>query len=280
MRFFYQNKKILTTNDTIYLQDVILDVGAFSVEKIFRICEKFVHENHIKIFYIVGKPSIYSLYDYILLLVLAKNKITIYDFISNQPFDITLLYHFSLEIENGFIDFCFKNIEIVFETQSISLCYKEEFLLTDVSDKERFEYFYKHFKSLLIKNRRKYNIIDDKDVVSEILQNWKDYCFNRFSVCFSNTQMRFFHMLYQQKGFKTRSLILDKRIVAQGIVYYSDITNTVYFCIFWWDNQFKKDSIGRYIYLEEISRCHFSKMKYSFCYGLQDYKCNIVKFFN
>ncbi|MDV8630546.1 hypothetical protein L3B35_10365, partial [Streptococcus pneumoniae] len=62
-------------------------------------------------------------------------------------------------------------------------------------------------------------------------------------------------------------------------VYYSDLTNIEYFCIFWWDSMFGKDSIGKYVYVEEISRCHFLDRNYSFCYGLQDYKSKLIKYF-
>lgn len=72
---------------------------------------------------------------------------------------------------------------------------------------------------------------------------------------------------------------LEKKIVAGGIIYYSDLTNIEYFCIFWWDSMFGKDSIGKYVYVEEISRCHFLDRNYSFCYSLQDYKSKLIKYF-
>ena len=42
---------------------------------------------------------------------------------------------------------------------------------------------------------------------------------------------------------------------------------------------FGKDSMGKYVYVEEISRCHFLDRNYSFCYGLQDYKSKLIKYF-
>ena len=75
------------------------------------------------------------------------------------------------------------------------------------------------------------------------------------------------------------SFYIIKKIVAGGIIYYSDLTNIEYFCIFWWDSMFGKDSIGKYVYVEEISRCHFLDRNYSFCYGLQDYKSKLIKYF-
>lgn len=42
---------------------------------------------------------------------------------------------------------------------------------------------------------------------------------------------------------------------------------------------FGKDSIGKYVYVEEISRCYFLDRNYSFCYGLQYYKSKLIKYF-
>lgn len=259
--------------------DIELEVKYSSVEELFIICEKLLDKKKVSFFYVDEKPLRYLLFDYIFLLVLAKKNIPILDGVSNKQVDPTLLHHFSLEIEKNFIYFCYKNMDLILKTQSISLCHREELIIVDVSDDSKFGVFYKRFRTLVDKNNGKYVCVYNFSRVSDILQNWKNYCNRKFSVTFTESQFELFKLLYNQKNFKTISLLFGKKIVAGGIIYYSDLTNIEYFCIFWWDSMFGKDSIGKYVYVEEISRCHFLDRNYSFCYGLQDYKSKLIKYF-
>ncbi|HEW0218982.1 TPA: hypothetical protein ACXR6N_000742 [Streptococcus pneumoniae] len=279
MRFYCEAYEVITEEKKVYFNDIELEVKYSSVEELFIICEKLLDKKKVSFFYVDEKPLRYLLFDYIFLLVLAKKNIPILDGVSNKQVDPTLLHHFSLEIEKNFIDFCYKNMDLILKTQSISLCHREELIIVDVSDDSKFGVFYKRFRTLVDKSNGKYVCVYNFSRVSDILQNWKNYCNRKFSVTFTESQFELFKLLYNQKNFKTISLLFGKKIVAGGIIYYSDLTNIEYFCIFWWDSMFGKDSIGKYVYVEEISRCHFLDRNYSFCYGLQYYKSKLIKYF-
>ncbi|WP_061756907.1 hypothetical protein [Streptococcus pneumoniae] len=122
-----------------------------------------------------------------------------------------------MEIEKNFIDFCYKNMDLILKTQSISLCYREELIIVDVSDDSKFGVFYKRFRTLVDKNNGKYVCVYNFSRVSDILQNWKNYCNRKFSVTFTESQFELFKLLYNQKNFKTISLLFGKKLLLEEL---------------------------------------------------------------
>lgn len=202
MRFYCEAYEVITEEKKVYFNDIELEVKYSSVEELFIICEKLLDKKKVSFFYVDEKPLRYLLFDYIFLLVLAKKNIPILDGVSNKQVAPTLLHHFSLEIEKNFIDFCYKNMDLILKTQSISLCHREELIIVDVSDDSKFGVFYKRFRTLVDKNNGKYVCVYNFSRVSDILQNWKNYCNRKFSVTFTESQFELFKLLYNQKNFK------------------------------------------------------------------------------
>ncbi|MGI0283897.1 hypothetical protein ACRE00_01030 [Streptococcus pneumoniae] len=122
-----------------------------------------------------------------------------------------------MEIEKNFIDFCYKNMDFILKTQSISLCHREELIIVDVSDDSKFGVFYKRFRTLVDKNNGKYVCVYNFSRVSDILQNWKNYCNRKFSVTFTESQFELFKLLYNQKNFKTISLLFGKKLLLEEL---------------------------------------------------------------
>ncbi|MDS2656572.1 hypothetical protein RKU97_00585 [Streptococcus pneumoniae] len=122
-----------------------------------------------------------------------------------------------MEIEKNFIDFCYKNMDLILKTQSISLCHREELIIVDVSDDSKFGVFYKRFRTLVDKNNGKYVCVYNFSRVSDILQNWKNYCNRKFSVTFTESQFELFKLLYSQKNFKTISLLFGKKLLLEEL---------------------------------------------------------------
>ncbi|HGR4133964.1 TPA: hypothetical protein ACL4ZD_001531 [Streptococcus pneumoniae] len=122
-----------------------------------------------------------------------------------------------MEIEKNFIDFCYKNMDLILKTQSISLCPREELIIVDVSDDSKFGVFYKRFRTLVDKNNGKYVCVYNFSRVSDILQNWKNYCNRKFSVTFTESQFELFKLLYNQKNFKTISLLFGKKLLLEEL---------------------------------------------------------------
>ncbi|HGR5627221.1 TPA: hypothetical protein ACL5GD_001475 [Streptococcus pneumoniae] len=122
-----------------------------------------------------------------------------------------------MEIEKNFIDFCYKNMDLILKTQSISLCHREELIIVDVSDDSKFGVFYKRFRTLVDKNNGKYVCVYNFSRVSDRLQNWKNYCNRKFSVTFTESQFELFKLLYNQKNFKTISLLFGKKLLLEEL---------------------------------------------------------------
>lgn len=108
-------------------------------------------------------------------------------------------------------------MNLILKTQSISLCHREELIIVDVSDDSKFGVFYKRFRTLVDKNNGKYVCVYNFSRVSDILQNWKNYCNRKFSVTFTESQFELFKLLYNQKNFKTISLLFGKKLLLEEL---------------------------------------------------------------
>lgn len=108
-------------------------------------------------------------------------------------------------------------MDLILKIQSISLCHREELIIVDVSDDSKFGVFYKRFRTLVDKNNGKYVCVYNFSRVSDILQNWKNYCNRKFSVTFTESQFELFKLLYNQKNFKTISLLFGKKLLLEEL---------------------------------------------------------------
>lgn len=108
-------------------------------------------------------------------------------------------------------------MDLILKTQSISLCHREELIIVDVSDDSKFGVFYKRFRTLVDKNNGKYVCVYNFSRVSDILQNWKNYCNRKSSVTFTESQFELFKLLYNQKNFKTISLLFGKKLLLEEL---------------------------------------------------------------
>lgn len=108
-------------------------------------------------------------------------------------------------------------MDLILKTQSISLCHREELIIVDVSDDSKFGVFHKRFRTLVDKNNGKYVCVYNFSRVSDILQNWKNYCNRKFSVTFTESQFELFKLLYNQKNFKTISLLFGKKLLLEEL---------------------------------------------------------------
>lgn len=217
MRFYCEAYEVITEEKKVYFNDIELEVKYSSVEELFIICEKLLDKKKVSFFYVDEKPLRYLLFDYIFLLVLAKKNIPILDGVSNKQVDPTLLHHFSLEIEKNFIDFCYKNMDLILKTQSISLCHREELIIVDVSDDSKFGVFYKRFRTLVDKNNGKYVCVYNFSRVSDILQNWKIIAIENFRLRLLKANLNYLSFYIIKKILKQFRCYLEKKLLLEEL---------------------------------------------------------------
>lgn len=84
------------------------------------------------------------------------------------------------------------------------------------------------------KNDKQINIVNDYPI-KPILESWKNYCIYKFGVNYPQKRLNTYEIIYASTGFETKTYMFGNNIIAQGVSYVSEYSKTIYYCIFWWD---------------------------------------------
>lgn len=220
-----------------------------------------------------------STYDTILLLAISYNIQTLRDIQTQELYEITFSYHFPLYFEKQFIKILLQNLEIIQNADVVNLATKGEFVRINVSSKQDYKEFYQKHGYWIRHNDKIIDINIDNNKLNETLINWNLYCKSKFHKEFSQDAINSYKYIYSLPGFYVIEHNYHNKIIAQGVIYKSEQTNTLYYCIFWWNDYYKSLSPGKYNYEKVIQYCHQSNLTFSFCYGFQRYKFELIKFF-
>lgn len=215
----------------------------------------------------------------ILLLGIANNIETLHCVEDNNDYEITFSYHFPLFYESKFIEILLNNFNSIVYGNVVNLATKGEFVRVDVSNINEYKLFYDKHGYWLRHNNKILNMQVNNLKLNETLDNWNLYCKSKFGKEFSRESINAYKKIYSLPGFYVIEHMNKNIVVAQGVVYLSKQTNTLYYCIFWWDNKCKALSPGKYNYSKTIEFCHQNNLSFSFCYGFQKYKFELIKFF-
>lgn len=159
-----------------------------------------------------------------------------------------------------------ENINEITESQLINLGEYGDFIRIDVKNKEKFEKFKQRVDYLVRKNDREFEISYSYTLES-VLERWQEYCKRKFNNIYSQSTLNLYKEIYSQSGFSTITYLYKNDVVAQGVIFVSEYSKTIYYCIFAWDERFKSKSPGIYAYCKTIYRCFEEGYKFSFCYG-------------
>lgn len=274
MKIFNENLEINIDNEKILINDdELLGNEIFKIEKI-----RFISRNlqSMNIDYI--KHSL-TRNEAITLLGLSYNIKSFIDIRTNEKYELTFSYHFPLKYETRFIDIMIKNFEFVYKGHLLNFATYGEFIRVDLNNKLEQLDFNKKF-SYLVRHNDKITEINHNEIkVSTILNNWNKYCIKKFNKEFSKEELDSYNFFYNLENFHTIQYQTNKEIISEGIAYFSKETKTLYYCIFWWNNKYKSLSPGIYNYAKTILYCIKKEIAFSFCYGFQDYKLNMLKSF-
>ncbi len=212
----------------------------------------------------------------IVLLAISFNIKKLTDKFGNQ-YEITFSYHFPLNYEKSFIKLLLSHLDYAASGHLINLATYGDFIACSVNEDFNYLKFQKKYSYLIRRNDCLISLKVDNVTVPNVLKHWNKYCNEKFNKNFSKDAIAAYNYFYSTDNFHTISLINSQGIsIAEGIVYESKETNTLYYCIFWWDKYYKSLSLGIYNYVKIINYCNRKKLNFSFCYGLQDYKIKLL----
>ena len=240
--------------------------------------QRLLHIEHGQVPNIDQKPATCSRCDAMLLTAVGLFCRYVFCEQDGKKYEITFSYNFPIVFESELIRRNINNIELFADANLISLAECGDFLRTEVHDELKYHSFLNRNQRLIRKNDREIIIQYDRPL-KDVLLSWQQYCFTKIDTFYNDQVIQAYLKVYSEQGFQTRTFVLDGNIIAQGVTFRSDQSNTLYYCIFSWNESYKSRSPGIYAFCKAIQECHQSRTAFSFCYGNQSYKSNLLKDF-
>lgn len=275
MRIYTDDSTIETENNDIKFNNIVLNVSRMQPAKVLKIIcdyEKVKKAGHVVI---ESKQNLFSKADVLVLIAIGLYHLHIFCNDESKNYAVTFSYNFPINLEPKLIVNILENIDLIVKARLIVLGEAEDFIRVDVSKDDMYEAFFKRNKDLIKRNDRNF-IISRNYSIESVLNSWKAYCYKKFNRVITTNEIEAYKKIYTLSGFSTLTYLIDGEIVAQGVIFVSDESNTMYYCIFSWDEKYKKKSPGIYAYCKAIQKCHEKGLNFSFCYGLQQYKTKLL----
>ena len=274
MKIFNDNLKIEVYKDKILINEVeLLENPQAIIEKIKYLTENIKYLNIDTIKHTLSKTEV------IILLGLSYNIKYFYHSETNEKYELTFSYHFPLIYETHFIDIMINNIDFVCTGHLLNFATCGEFIKVNLSNELEQINFMKDYLYLIRHHDKRITMNKDKSFLKSILNNWSNFCKKKFNKTFSLEEIAAYNYFYSLNNFHVLRYKIYNEIISEGVVYFSNETHTLYYCIFWWNDKFKSLSPGIYNYSKTILYCIHNKLSFSFCYGVQSYKLKILKYF-
>ncbi len=226
---------------------------------------------------LIGEFESLNNIEQVILLVLSNFYRKVYSVNYKKDLDITFSYNFPINYQKWIINRILDIPDISFNNNMVALGDSVDYIEVDVSNEKSYELFYKKYGRLMRKGDKEFEVrIND---LKDTLDYWNNYCKDKHNKVFSNDALCVYKDIYSTFNFYSIKLLYKNEIMVET-VYFKDVINkTLYFCILGWDSKYKNLSPGIYTYAKGIEYCHNNNYKFSFCYGLQDYKKEMLSFF-
>lgn len=270
--------KISTNNNIININENFINIETKTPQKVFDELLSKYKLNSYKEIIIESIPVRFTKAETLLLIAIGIGNLRVYCNSNAKNYEITFSYNFPIILEKNLVEVLVDNIEKITKAQLIDLGEENDFIRVNLERKEEFKLFKKRVKYLVNKNDKDIEISYNYSLDS-VLTRWKEYCINKFNTDFSQNAIDVYKKVYSQSGFSTITYLYKGDIIAQGIIFVSEFSKTIYYCIFAWDETFKKKSPGIYAYCKIIYACYEKGFKFSFCYGMQEYKLKLLREF-
>lgn len=213
----------------------------------------------------------------IVILVLSNFYMNVYSDKYNKYLDISYSYNFPIYKQKWIIDKLLKIGKKALDTNMIVFADSIDYIVKDVSNNNEYNNFLKKYGYYINRGDR---IFETKNCdLSYTLNYWNDYCNTKHNKRFSADAINVYEDIYSNLGFNSIKVIKDNVTVVTTAYFKDDINKIIYFLITGWNEDYKKYSPCIYLYSKGIEYCHNNGYKFSFCYGQQTYKNNLLKYF-
>lgn len=197
-------------------------------------------------------------------------------FIYNEKvYELTFAYAVPLNKERYLCDLtlsifekCIRNGQLVF-LPADTLCIQKKI------SKEKYLGLC-HFERKTISRNEKTSV-KEVPFTDDFFEYWKNYELRRFGEIQEKSIRDFFMKVYSDLHFKLYKYSLNEETVAYNVCYYSDEQKVLYDVLFPWDDKMNVYRIGIFSILVNVKRALDLKWGYSLCYGIFDYKTEILK---
>lgn len=133
-----------------------------------------------------------------------------------------------------------------------------------------------HFERKTISRNEKI-IVKEVPFTDDFFEYWKNYELQRFGEIQEKSIRDFFMEVYSDLHFKLYKYSFNGETVAYNVCYYSDEQKVLYDVLFPWNDKMNVYRIGIFSILINVKRALDLKWGYSLCYGIFDYKTEILK---
>lgn len=265
--------KINTYNNQIEIGEHIIDSS--NPNKAFKQIKKIL-KNHDLSRLVLEDYSKLGYNEQLLLLAIATIKKGLWSLKTNEYLDITFSYNFPIYLEAWIIPVLLDNFNNVSKENMITLAKFSELIIVDVSKYNQYVAFRKKYAYCVRRGDAYFKMVEGK--LDKALTYWNDYCEKTHNKSFSTEALEVYHTVYSAPGFNVINIKdLDEHDVVYGVYFLDNINKILFFCIMGWDNKFAKFSPGTYLYSKMIEFCYNNNYRFSFCYGNQLYKQQILE---
>lgn len=235
---------------------------------------KFIERKKIDKLLLEGEYEPLNKLEQLVLLVLSNYYKNLYSIKYNKYLDITFSYNFPIIKQKWIINRILKINEKALNTNMVTLGDSLDYLEVDVSNKKSYESFYKRFGRLIRKGDNEFEV--RRNDLADTLNNWNNYCEIKHNKRFSEDAIDVYKDIYSTFNFNSIKILYKGEEIVNTIYFKDNMNKVLYFCILSWNENNKNLSPGIYTYAKGIEYCHNNNYKFSFCYGLQEYKKNML----
>lgn len=275
MRIKNNNFEIKIENKIVYYNKN--EVKYSSYKELYRILLEYIKKEKIAQIYLEGEYEPLTNIEQIILLVLSNYYANVYSNKYNKYLDISYSYNFPIYKQKWIINNLLNLEPKSLDTNMIVLADSVDYCEKDVSNIDAYNKFYKKYGHCI---RRGDKYFETKDCdLSYAIDYWNEYCEKRHNKRFNSESIDIYNNIYSNRGFTSIKIICDNEIVVASVYFKDEINKVIYYLITGWNEKYKKYSPCIYLYSKAIQYCHNNNYKFSFCYGNQTYKSNLLKYF-
>lgn len=256
------------------------EIKYISYENLYEILLRHLKkEKHIQKtqLYLEGEYEPLTNIEQITLLALSNYYINVYSNTYSKYLDISFSYNFQIHIQKWIIDKLLKLGQEPLKTNMIVLVDSLEYCERDVSNNEKYNKFYKKYGYYIRRGDRDFKT--EKCGLSYAIDYWNDYCEKKHNKRFNADAVHVYNSIYSNPGFKSIKITCNNETVVTSVYFKDEINRIIYYLITGWNEKYKKYSPCIYLYSKAIQYCHNNNYNFSFCYGNQTYKKNLLKCF-